>query len=169
MSGAPALEVSRPLDPSDFEDQAGAFLSAREAENNLMLGMISTLTSGQRRAVAPYFAVAGRSGAVVGAAMRLGLWLIIADGTEAAALSPIVDDALEAQPETPGVVGPKALAREAGQLWATRAGKRLRLNAAERIYRLTRVIAPGAARGAARLATASDRATIVPWFEAFAA
>src|SRR5438477_1903860 len=168
MPGAPALSLERPGDAHQFERSAGEFLRAREAENNLSLGMISALTGGTRRATAiPYFSVVRDGDHVIGAAMRLGLWLILADGTDPAALPLVVEDAIRAEPDTPGIVGPKDLAHEAAALWTSRTGVRARLNVAERIYRLQRVIPPRPAPGAPRVAASSERAIVAGWFEGF--
>ena len=113
------------------------------------------------------FAVVRRGDRVIGAAMRFGLWLILADGTESAALPLVVEDAVRAQPETPGIVGPKELAREATALWTSRTGTSARLNVAERIYRLERVIAPRPAPGAPRIARPTDHPLLANWFQAF--
>src|SRR5438132_13342232 len=168
MPGASALRLERPGDADQFERSAGEFLRAREAENNLSLGMITALTTGARRDLgSPYFAVVRRGDRVIGAAMRFGLWLILADGTESAALPLVVEDAVRAQPETPGIVGPKELAREATALWTSRTGTSARLNVAERIYRLERVIPPRPAPGAPRIARPTDHPLLANWFQAF--
>lgn len=170
MTGATALSLERPGDAFHFERSAGAFLREREAENNLSLGMISALTTSLRRPTAtPYFCVVRKGDRVAGVALRLGLWLILADGTEQVALPLIVDDAIAAEPDTPGIVGPKELAREAAALWTSRTRTRTRLNAAERIYRLERVIKPRRVSGAPRIASEADREIVGRWFQAFVA
>src|SRR2546430_205736 len=168
MPGASALRLERPGDAHQFERSAGEFLRAREAENNLALGMISSLTTGPRRGTAtPSFWIVRDGQRVAGVAMRLGLWLILAAGTDQLAVPLIVEDVIRAEPDAPGVVGPKDLAREAAALWSARTGVPARLNVAERIYRLERVIPPRPSSGAPRVATAADRVTIASWFQAF--
>ena len=170
MSSASALSLERPGDASQFDKAAGDFLRAREAENNLALGIISGLVrpDARRYTAAPYFSVVRDGGRVAGAALRLGLWLILADGTDRAALPLLIDDAIAAQPDTPGIVGPKDLARDAAAQWTARTGVAARLNVAERIYRLERVVAPRSATGSARLATDADRELIASWLYSFA-
>ena len=79
MLGASALRLERPGHAVQFERSAGEFLRAREAENNLALGMISSLTTWPRPSAAtPSFWIVRDGERVAGVAMRLGLWLILA-------------------------------------------------------------------------------------------
>jgi predicted GNAT family acetyltransferase len=165
------LRLERPSDVSQFEVRAGAFLRAREAENNLVLGLITGLKGGRTFGpLRPYFAVVRNGEAVVAAAMRTPPHnLILTAGSDPDGLPLIVDDAFGAMPDTPGLSGPKELAARAVTLWTGRTGATARVVMAQRIYQLTRVIAPRPAPGGARIARESDRATIVPWFRAFVA
>lgn len=170
MPGAAALRIERPADAADFDKVAGPFLCDHEAENNLPLGLISGLLHSKRPSgVRSYFAVARDGERVVGATMRSGLWLIVAHGTDPAALPLLIEDAIEAQPDTPGVVAGKELAHETVSLWTARTGARARRDVAERIYRLERVIPPRPARGHHRTATPADRPTVVRWIYEFVA
>ena len=165
------LSLERVSDVLRFEACAGAFLGAREAENNLVLGLITGIKA--RRVfgpLPPYFAVVRRGGAVVAAAMRTPPHnLLLTDGSLPDALPLIVEDAQRAMPETPGLSGPRELAARAVDLWSTLSGATARVVMAQRIYRLSRVIPPRLAHGSARLARDHDRATVVDWFQAFAA
>jgi predicted GNAT family acetyltransferase len=165
------LRLERPSDVSRFETQAGAFLRAHEAENNLSLGLITGIKAGRTFGPRPpYFAVARRGDAVIAAALRTPPHnLILTAGTDTEALSLIVDDAFGAMPDTPGLSGPTELAASAARLWSARAGTGARVVMAQRIYQLTRVIPPRPASGGARIARDTDRATLVPWFRAFVA
>ena len=122
MAGASALRLERPGDPTQFETIAGPFLSAREAENNLVLGLTSSLKAGRSYGPALYFGAVRDGDRVVGVAMRAGLFLIVTAGTSDAALQLLIDDAVRATPDAPGIVGPKDLARRAVELWPARTG-----------------------------------------------
>src|SRR5689334_4667476 len=93
MPGASALRIARPGGPAEFEKLAGAFLGAREAENNLILGLVSGLKAGRTFGpLPPFFVVVLEDERVVGAAMRTPpLNLILAAGSEDGALDRIVD------------------------------------------------------------------------------
>ncbi len=169
MPGAPALRLVRSDDPTTFERSAGPFLCRREAENNLPLGLISGLKAGRTfGAQRPYFAVVHAGSAVVGATMRTPPFnLILIAGTEPDALPLLIGDALAAMPDAPGLLGPKDLVTRAAALWCERTGASADLTMAQRIYRLARVTPPPPVSGRARLAGETDRATVVPWFQAF--
>jgi predicted GNAT family acetyltransferase len=165
------LRLERPSDVTRFEAAAGEFLSAREAENNLALGLITGLKGGRTFGpLPPYFAVVYAGHAVVATAMRTPpLNLILTAGSDPGALPLVVDDALRAMPDTPGIVGPRDLGTRAVALWSERTGASARVVMAQRIYQLTRVIPPRGSSGGARLARDDDRETVVEWFKAFAA
>lgn len=167
MPGASALSLLRPSGPAEFETVAGPFLAAHEAENNLALGLTSALKAG--RDYGPTYFAAVRDGErVVGVAMRAGLYLIVTAGTTDAALRMLVDDAVREVREAPGIVGPKELARKAVEQWTAATGQRARLQMAERIYSLSRVIAPRSVSGRMRAARSDDLDLVAAWFGAFA-
>lgn len=167
MAGASALTVERPGDPAEFERIAGPFLGAREAENNLALGLTAVMKAGRSYGDAVYFGVARVGDRVAGAAMRAGHYLIVTAGTTDPALDALVEDAVRATPDAPGIVGPKDVARRAVDLWTSRTGQRAHVQMAERIYALTRVIPPRAIQGSMRVARPEDLDVVAPWFHAF--
>jgi predicted GNAT family acetyltransferase len=169
VAGAPALGMARPRDAYEFEVQAGAFLRAREPENNLILGLITGLKGGRTFGPEPPFFVVVRDGGVpVGAAMRTPpLNLILAAGTEERALAPILDRLETEAREIPGMSGPKALVAEAAKAWSARHGVPARIAMAQRIYQLTAVVPPRPAPGRMRAARAEDRALLATWFQGF--
>ena len=166
MRGAPALRLERPGDPVQFEKIAGAFLAAREAENNLVLGLTSGLKAG--RSWGPtYFGVVRDDERVVGVALRAGLYLIVTAGTSDDALRVLIDDAVTATPDAPGIIGPTDLARRATQLWTARTAQKARVTMHERIYALSRVIHARPAPGRMRIARPTDLDVVAEWFHAF--
>jgi uncharacterized protein len=169
MPGALARLVTRPRSPQEFESEAGPFLSAREAENNLILGLITGLKAGRTFGPKePFFTVVFLDGHVVGAAMRTPpLNLILAAGTEERALRPILDRLESETSDIPGMSGPKALVAIAAREWAERHDQRARVVMASRIYRLTRVKPPRPVPGRMRVATRVDSELIASWFRAF--
>jgi predicted GNAT family acetyltransferase len=169
MPGALARLVTRPRSPEEFETEAGSFLSLREAENNLILGLISGLKAGRKFGPEPpFFTVVYLDGGVVGAAMRTPpLNLILAAGTEERALRPILDRLESETTEIPGMSGPKALVAVVAREWAERHDLRPRVVMANRIYRLTAVKPPRPVGGRMRVATPGDHELIASWFRAF--
>jgi predicted GNAT family acetyltransferase len=166
MPGASALRLERPGNPAEFEKIAGAFLTAHEAENNLVLGLTSGLKAG--RSWGPTYFGAVRDGErVVGVAFRAGLYLIVTAGTVDDALELLIDDAVRATPDAPGIIGPTDLARRAVELWTARTRQSARVTMHERIYQLRRVIPARPASGRMRPARPTDLDVAGEWFHAF--
>lgn len=167
MGSASALTLERPGDPATFERLVGPFLASHEAENNLAIGLIAGMVAGRSWGHAVYFGAVRDNDRVVGAALRAGLYLIVTVGTSDDALRLLIDDAVRATSDAPGIVGPRDVARRAVELWTARTGQRARVQVAERIYKLSRVIPPRRAPGVMRPAVASDRDLLTKWFVAF--
>jgi uncharacterized protein len=166
VPGASALRLERPGDPAEFEKIAGAFLAAREAENNLVLGLTSGLKAG--RSWGPtYFGAVRDGNEVVGVAMRAGLYLIVTAGTTDEALKILIDDAVRATSDAPGIVGPTQLARRAVEIWTSRTRQSSYIQMHERIYRLRKVIPARPTSGRMRPARPTDLDLIGDWFHAF--
>ena len=169
MAGAPALAFRRLRGPAEFQEAAGPFLAAREAENNLMLGLTANLVAGRAYGPQPPFFAVVRAGTdVVGAAMRTPPFnLILAAGTTEHALPLILDGIARETTDITGLIGPKDLARRGVDLWSARTGLAHRLQMAERIYALARVIPPRPVSGRMRPAHSRERDLIGRWFHAF--
>jgi predicted GNAT family acetyltransferase len=162
-------EVRRFDHAQEFLAQAGAYLGAREAEHNLLLGLAGDLTARPNLyGSAPYFAAVQRDGAVVAAALRTPPHnLVLSEVTEPAAVDALANDAAEAFGELPGVVGPNEASRRFAELWSQASGRRAERAMAERIFRAETVRAPQAVPGSMRRATAADRSLLVEWYAAF--
>lgn len=165
------LTVVRHGDAAAFLRRAGAFLTAREAEHTLLLGIAGQVVDDPRGyAAAPYLATAERGGAVVAAALMTppyNLQLPLADDARAAAA--IAEDARVGPDGVPGVAGPVEEAAAFAERWRGLTGEAVRPGMAQRIHRLDRVRAVPGVAGAARRATEADRALLVSWTEAFSA
>src|SRR5438132_6822848 len=161
------LRLTRARDPDDFERLAFAFLAAREAEHNLLFGIIAGVRSGAYRQP-PYFAVVRDGDRVVAAALRTPPFrFVLSTIDDPAALALFVDDAATEWPDLPGVLGPKHDAKRFAALWHERTGRTAVLHTEERVFRLRRVRPPRPVPGRARLAETGDRALIVDWLVAF--
>ena len=161
-----ALSVVRPAGVDEFESLAGAFLARREAEHNVMLGLLPAIRAGHWRE--PYFCVVPDGERVVAAALRTPpLNLLLSVVEERSALAALVEELAGSTPDLPGVVGPKKAADEFALLWETRTGRHARLKVAERIFSLTRVVPPRPVTGHLRRADPSDRDRVIEWLHAF--
>jgi predicted GNAT family acetyltransferase len=147
----------------DFLASAGEFLAEREAEHNLILG----ISSGLRRDPnpydgPPYLAAVTDHDRVVAAAIRTPPYnLVLSEVDDLAALARLSADL--AQEQLPGLVGPPAAVRAFADAWVARVGGGWEVMLNERAYRLTRLVPPRAADGAARLALPDDRAIVESW------
>jgi uncharacterized protein len=171
-----ALRLARLARADDLLALAGDFLAAREAEHNLLLGILGGLRSPAPGAVgeAPYLAAVVRGDAVVAVAVRTPPWnLVLSEIDDRAALPLIARDvAIDLAERGPdatirGVLGPTVQAEAFARSWVRRSGQRPRLARTERIFRLDRVRPPRTAAGTWRLATIADRTLLVAWLHAF--
>ena len=161
------LRLTRARDPDEFDRLAFAFLAAREAEHNLLFGIVAGVRSGAYRQP-PYFAVVRDGERVVAAALRTPPFrFVLSTIDDPAALAMLVDDAVKEWPDLPGVLGPKDDAKRFASLWEQRTGRTTALHTAERVFRLTRVRRLRPVSGRLRLAERGDKAVVVNWLVAF--
>lgn len=162
------MELTRYQDVHAFYDAVEAFLVEREAENNLMLGIMadlmkSTLWSDQP----PYLAAVTDNGQVVAAAFRTPPHNLGISRAPAEAVELIADDVHGLYADLRGVLGPKETARAFAEAWRQRTGQEFRLGVAQRIYQLEQVTPPDGVPGELRLATEEDIDLLVSWMQAF--
>jgi predicted GNAT family acetyltransferase len=166
---ATELRVRRFEDASAFLAAAGDFLSSREAEHNLLLGLAGALVQRPRLyGDDPYFAAAFRGGSIVGAALRTPPHdLVLSEVDDPAAVDALAANALTAYEKLPGVLGPKKAARRFSELWAGARGVRPALGVEQRIFRADEVRTPDGVAGAMRRADERNRSLLVKWIHAF--
>src|SRR6266542_492649 len=118
------LRLTRARDPDDLDRLAFDFLAAREAEHNLLFGIVAGVRAGAYP-TEPYFAVVGDGERVVAVALRTPPFnLVLSAIDDVAALELIVADAYSLWPDLIGVLGPQEHARAFAELWDRRAGTR---------------------------------------------
>jgi predicted GNAT family acetyltransferase len=163
------LVVRRFQDAHAFLEAAGAFLGAREAEHNLMLGLAGLLTTDPYLfGPSPYFATVQRGGETVGAALRTPPHnLVLSETSAPAAVEALAGDVADAFDELPGVVGPKDVSLRFAELWYRATGQKAERAMANRAFRAETVRAPRAVSGSMRRAGAADRPLLVDWIAAF--
>jgi predicted GNAT family acetyltransferase len=170
------VDLRRFRSATEFMAVAGPFLSAREAEHNLIFGICAGLEADAAAATSPkqpppaadepYFAVVSDRGHVVGAALRTPLRdLILSEIDDDAVLAALVDD-LVGEP-LPGVIGPSSHSAAFAEAWSRRTGAPTRWAMSERIFRLTEVRPPRTTPGTMVAAGPGDRDLIVDWLVAF--
>jgi hypothetical protein len=161
------MEVVRSRTVPEFMALAGEFLAAREAEHNLIFGILSNFEADPSQYTEPpYLAAVVHGDRVVGAAMRTPPWrLVVSEMDHPGAAHRLADDLVGTN--LPGVVGPAEPAGHFAEAWAERTGNATRIGRHERNFRLRRVIAPRPAQGELVRSRPEDRATLAAWAEAF--
>jgi uncharacterized protein len=154
----------------EFLNAVGSFLEEREAENNLLFGICSMIRTAPQLFVdePPAFAsVVDRSERVVAASLRTPPWnQVLSWVNDPDAVVALVDHLRRR--DLPGLVGPKAAAARFAGAWTDVTGQPWRIDMAERIFRLRRVIPPDRpASGSWRIVEPRDRDLIARWFVAF--
>ena len=165
------MQLTRHETAGDFLARAGDFLTAREAEHNLILGISSRL---QREPVLygepAYLATVEDEGRVIGVTMRTPPHnLILSEIDDEAAIAVVLEDAREVFGTIPGVVGPKAPVAEFAELWQEATGTEAQLEIAQRCFRADHVETPESVSGAMRVYEGGDRELAVEWMDAFVA
>jgi GNAT superfamily N-acetyltransferase len=166
---------------ASFLVTAGPFLSAREAEHNLIHGITSNLIADDARGVAidplPYLAVAVQLERIVAAAIMTPPFNLvlscIAEAVDGAgvdareAIAEFAADVATFEIPPPGVLGPVDIAAAFAGEWCR--GRKLvpERTMAERIYRLERVIPPTGVPGHVRIGSAADRDLLIDFCAAF--
>lgn len=163
------MELTRHGDAGEFIAHAGAFLAAREAEHNLILGLSSRLQREPLLYGEPaYLATVEDGGQVVGVTMRTPPHnLILSEIDDENAIPMLLEDARGVYGTLPGVVGPKAPAAEFAELWQEATGADARVEIEQRCFRAEQVRAPEDVVGSMRDYEPRDRDVAVRWMDAF--
>jgi hypothetical protein len=163
------MTVHRFDDVEAFMALAGPFLLEREAEHNLLLGIVGQLaspgTTMERGSTC--LAVTGDDRTVVGAALHAPPYNpVLSQVDDLEAVDALVDSLRADRP--PGLLGPSAAAARFVERWRTSTGQRAELEMAQRAFRLDRVL-PLARRapGAWRFAEERDQPLLSRWMRDF--
>ena len=154
-----------------FVATAGAFLVAREAEHNLLLGICSglqALAEGDTPTddPTPDFLVASSDDRIVLAAVRTPPYnLVLSEVDQEDAVEALADELTG--DDLPGILGPAEHAGAFAIRWCAANGRTPRLAMSERIFRLAAVRHPSLPPGRVRHAVPADRALVLAWYEAF--
>jgi predicted GNAT family acetyltransferase len=164
------IRVHRPPDARSFLAEAGSFLGEREAENNLLLGICSSLL----RDPSPfdegpaYLAIVEDDGRVIGAALRTPPHnLVLSESDDPSWIRPVVVDARNAMTSLPGVIGPSPAASAFARGWCELAGGEATRRMANRIYRAATATPPAGVPGAMRAYREDERTLTIGWLDAF--
>ncbi|MGH2416869.1 MAG: hypothetical protein ACRDFY_00910, partial [Candidatus Limnocylindria bacterium] len=165
-----AFRVHQHASVDEFLVAAGDFLEAREAEHNLLFGIASwvrvsaeLLTDGP----ATFASVTDARGRMAAATLRTPPHNQVLSCIDDLGAVDALLDALSHEP-LPGVLGPTDAAARFAEGWTGATGQPARVQVAERIFRLERVIPPARpASGSWRVVEPRDRDLIARWLVAF--
>jgi predicted GNAT family acetyltransferase len=161
------MRLNRYGSAADFLSAAGPWLTEREAEHNLILGIAGTARDYPELFGTPYLAtVSGDEDRFVAAILRTPPWnVILSEVDDPRALDLVVADLRQA--DLPGVVGPPDAALAFAERWVQARGGQPRTAMEERVFELTQVIQPEPVPGRLRLAARDERPLLVEWITAF--
>lgn len=164
-----SYRIRRFEDPGEFRSRAQAWLLRREAEHNLLLGVLDTLETAPELYGTPvYLATVERDRRVAGCAFRTPPFKLGLTRLPGPALAPLAADVARVYEALPAVVGPTEAARGFAEAWCRRSGCEARDGMRQRIFRLERVVEPAdPAPGRLRLATSGDLELVSAWLEGF--
>ena len=154
---ASRMKLVRYSKAEEFCARIWPLLIAREAENNLLIGIIGQLAKGASAESVggtgrPGFWTVEEEGRVVAAAAITPPQRLLLTQMTAPAIEAVVSGLRREGLSLPGVVAPSETAEQFAEQWNRLGGQTFHLGHAMRIYQLKKVIHPGDALG--RMATA---------------
>jgi len=162
------MHLHRYPDIHAFRADWEGFLLAREAENNLLLGLMSRVAADPGAAPALYLAGVWEGARPIGAALRTHPHTPLdLSAMPLEALRLVVADVAGEPIPIVCVVGPHATAHAFADLWRKSTGCATRLRTALGVYQLTAVVAPEPVPGALRAARVGELDLLRVWNQAF--
>jgi uncharacterized protein len=160
------MRVTIFTDAERFHKIAWPLLTQHEAENNLLLGIISDIQRGVYEN--PLMAAAFDGDNAVMVAIRTPpRYLLLSTTDHPNALIPLLDAIYAASPAIPGVIAPVDLAARAADFWTEHSGETQSIGLEMRIYQADTITPPADVPGAARLITETDRDLLRAWVRGF--
>jgi hypothetical protein len=165
------MHVRNHADAASFAATAEPWLLRREAEHNLLLGLLPRLISGDHEFREPiYLASIDVDGEVAGCAFRTPPFKLGLTRMPSAAVELLADHVAGVYATLPAVLGPENEATHFAELWSRRTGCAWTVGMRQRIHALARVKLPTRVPGGAlRPAGAAELPLLVEWLGLFAA
>lgn len=138
---APSAVVRGYADVAAFTTRAEPWLLRREAEHNLLLGLLPKLRSGDHAYERPiYLSAIEVDDEVAGCAFRTPPFKLGLTRMPEETLAPLVEHVGRVYAALPAVLGPEAEAMRFAELWGRRTGCRHAPGMRQRIHALERVV-----------------------------
>lgn len=166
MTSRTPVRVTRFATVPDFAAVAEPFLVEREAENNLMLGIVTSLP--REDAASFYLAVADQNEFPKAVAIHTpGFRIVLSFPDRPSIAASFADDLANRRLPQRGVLGPPRSARAFGRRWTARTGARVTPGVPQLIYQATKVLPPTGVAGSIRNASPADRPLLAAWLRGF--
>jgi uncharacterized protein len=145
---------------------AGSMLEQCEAENGLVLGLLSSPPA--TMTAAPTWVSVDEADGPVAVAMRTPPFNLLLAVAPESAIEPLVDALAARDGALPGVTGPAEAARAFAERWSRARGVTTTVTMGQGLYQLTKVAPPvRTAPGALRVARAEDVDLVASWMAGF--
>lgn len=159
------MQLRRFDNPIAFCDQVEPFLQQNEVAHNLLLRICQQLREENSRLKPTYLATVEVGEQVVAVAIRTPPYpLVLSMVEDIAAIVLLAEDIHLADPQLPSVNAAQAESDVFAEVWHTLTSQSYTLHMALRVHQLIEVSSLAAARGALRLAEASDQELLARWF-----
>lgn len=166
------MKIRRFDDPVVFQEKIQDFLIEDEAENNLPLGILNNVISGEYRDRDPYLAYVEENGKPVIVILCTPPYQALfsyqnpvpADKILKLVLKDLMDFFGD---EFVGISGNKKLAARLKGIWEEKTGSKAKKHMAMRIYKLEEVLPVSEVAGIIRPARKEDRELMIDWYSGF--
>lgn len=164
------LAVRRDANADAFARRTRDWLLEREAEHNVLLGLLPRLITGEHEYDHPiYLASIETDGQVAGCAFRTPPYKLGVTRYPRGGEDLLAADVAEVYDSLPAVLGREEDAVRFARAWADQTGASWTVGMRQRIYQLTALKEPARlASGSDRRANAGERPVLVDWLAAFA-
>jgi len=159
-------------DPKEFHEKILESLVRREAENNLILGILANLIAGEYSDKEPYLTVFQDEGEIQAVSLCTPPWPVLISyenpPPNKEVLKTILADMQETlQDDFTGLSGNREFVSPLVSTWEEGAGKKAVLKMAMRIYKLEDVLPVSTVPGRMRPIEEKDRALLQEWYAGF--
>ncbi|HEY3375979.1 MAG TPA: GNAT family N-acetyltransferase [Armatimonadota bacterium] len=163
------MNIMRYTDAHAFCDRVLPFLLQREAENNLMIGIILRLAERTARwgDEPPVLCAVEENGAVIAAVTQTPPFNVIITHMDAAAVTAVARQFAAEEYAFPGVLGPSAVVEGFTRAWSAITGLRAERERGMGVYQLDQVNPPPAPSGCCSVATEDDADLLLRWHREF--
>ena len=166
------MKLRRFDNPRAFQEKVQDFLVENEAENNLPLGILNNVISGEYQEVTPYLAYLEVNGKPAIVMMCTPPHQVLFSYQEPVLPDGLLDlvlmDLMDALGDNfVGITGSKKLINRIKEIWEVKTRRKAILHSALRIYKLEEVLPVSGVAGVIRSAKKRDRRMLLDWYAGF--